>query len=102
MADSSDSADLFVVGADFYTGSVGKSLKNGWCDFEALGLQQVRKHFGSGWKLRKVWYIAERVDQDALKGFEEQVRQQIWFSAQGTNVKLVVIDPKKEGVNSTV
>lgn len=42
MAASSDLADLFVVGAAFYSGSVGKRLKNGWCDFEALGLKQAQ------------------------------------------------------------
>jgi hypothetical protein len=48
-----------------------KRLKDGWCNFEALGLKQAQKHFGNDWKLGKTWYIAERVTQDALKGFEE-------------------------------
>jgi hypothetical protein len=98
MAAGSDLADLFIVGADFYPGSTGKRLKRGWCDFDALGLEQARKHFGNNWNLGKAWYFAKRVPRDALKGFEEHMRQNIWLRAQGSKVVRVIIDPS-QGTN---
>jgi hypothetical protein len=100
MATCSDLADLFIVGADFYSGSTGKAIENGWCDFEALGQAQAQQRFGSNWKLGKVWYIAERVPKDALRGFEEHERQNTWLTAQGTKVVRVVIDSKQLKKNS--
>jgi hypothetical protein len=95
VAACSDVADLFIVGADFYSGSVGKSLKNGWCDFEALGQDQAQERFGNNWRLGRVWYMAERVPKDALRGFEEHDRQNTWLKAQGAKVVRVVIDSKQ-------
>ena len=69
MEVSDDRVDLFVFGRDFYLGSASKTIENGWCEFEALGLEQAKAAFGSSRRLGTVWYLAERVPSDALRSF---------------------------------
>jgi hypothetical protein len=68
---SDDGVDLFVFGRDFYLGSASKTIENGWCEFEALGLEQAKAAFGSSRRLGTVWYLAERVPSDALRSLEK-------------------------------
>lgn len=85
--------DLFVFGRDFYIGATRETLENGWCDFEVLGIEQVKAVFGSSYRLGTVWYLAERVTSDELRSFDEHRRQQLWLEAQGPSVARVLVDP---------
>lgn len=93
MKVSDAGVDLFVFGRDFYLGSASKTLENGWCEFEALGLEQAKAAFGSSCRLGTVWYLAERVPSDALRSFDEFRRQQLWLGVQGPGVARIVVDP---------
>jgi hypothetical protein len=92
MAVGSDTVDLFVVGADFYSGSTIKKVKNGWCELGTLGLGQAKWHFGNACKLGTVWYFAKRVPRGELRSFEERARQDIWLRAQSADVARIIID----------
>lgn len=93
MEVSDDGVDLFVFGRDFYLGSASKTIENGWCEFEALGLEQAKAAFGSSRRLGTVWYLAERVPSDALRSFDEFRRQQLWLGVQGPGVARIIVDP---------
>ncbi|MCU1262624.1 MAG: hypothetical protein JWO80_5509 [Bryobacterales bacterium] len=93
MEVSDDGVDLFVFGRDFYLGSASKTIENGWCEFEALGLEQAKAAFGSSRRLGTVWYLAERVPSDALRSFDEFRRQQLWLGVQGPSVARIIVDP---------
>ncbi len=70
MAAGRDLADLFIVGADFCSGSVGKKAQE-WVgvSFGVLALQQAHKRFGNDWELGKAWYITERVTSGRGQAF---------------------------------
>ncbi|MGB7763008.1 MAG: hypothetical protein WBL61_24455 [Bryobacteraceae bacterium] len=84
--------DLFVIGEDFYRGSTKKSLANGWCDFSALGREQVTSFFGTSVDLGTIWYVTHKIDESGLRSFEEYRRQQMWLRNQGPNVACIIID----------
>lgn len=89
-----NTVDLFVVGEDFYLGSAISegNLKDGWCDFEALGEALVKTHAGSSRKLGEIWYLASQVCRAAQRSFAEYEKQGLWLRAQGRKVSRIIVD----------
>lgn len=87
--------DLLVVGSDFYSGSTRdkERLKDGWCDFKALGRNFAQEYFGTSRAIENVWYLATRVSREASRSFEEYRRQGIWLDALDPSVIRMIIDP---------
>jgi len=85
---------LIVVGSDFYLGSAREAgkLKDGWCDFRALGANYARQYFGTSQALENVWYFATKVSPFASRSFEEHERQRIWLAALQPSVTRMITD----------
>ncbi len=87
--------DLFVVGADFYTGATRNGrLEDGWCDFTTLVEEPVAKGY-FGRLLGTTWYLTDQVSTESLRSFEEHKRQSMWLSRQGSGVALIIVDGAK-------
>ena len=80
--------DLLVLGSDFYSGSTRdkERLKDGWCDFKALGSNFAQEYFGTSRAIENVWYLATRVSSEDSRSFEEYRRQGIWLDALDPSV----------------
>ncbi|SPF54796.1 hypothetical protein SBA4_6610003 [Candidatus Sulfopaludibacter sp. SbA4] len=92
-----DTVDLFVEGADFYSGSAvtAGNLKDGWCDFKVLGERLLEEHMGSSPKLGAIWYLTPLVSPRALRSFAEHRKQGLWLRAQNMSVTRIIVDPQQ-------
>lgn len=75
-----ETVNLYIDGYNFYYGSTRRNLKNGWCDFRALGDTLASKYFGKS-KVGKIWYVTSLVKPNMNRSFDESKRQQIWLGA---------------------
>jgi hypothetical protein len=88
--------DLFVVGADFYAGSIKTGrLEDGWCNFRELVQEKAKEYFER--ELGAIWYLAKQVPPSAHKSFEERARQRMWLDRQGESVARIIIDCDARG-----
>ena len=88
--------DLFVVGADFYTGATRDGrLEDGWCDFPKLveKAKWAKDYFAR--PLGTTWYLTDLVSTESLRSFEEHERQLMWLSRQGSGVARIIVDGAK-------
>lgn len=75
--------DLVIDGADFYrsieSASIDK-LRNGWCDFARLALQQAKESIGNP-ELGKVLYFDPRSKGRIEKSYGSKRRRSLWSDA---------------------
>jgi hypothetical protein len=103
MANPINRVDLFVVGKDFYTGSIKRRLKDGWCDFSLLGRQQAQ-HLDSSAELGRIYYLNEKVSPDELNAFEEHERQKMFLAVVGSEVTRLIVgdDPRFKTMSDAI
>ncbi len=87
-----DEIDLYIDGADFYSGSTQKSLRNGWCDFRKLGETLAQRRFGTAVKAGNIYYVNSAIGPSAELSYGEVDRKKYWMRALRTGVNPVIIE----------
>jgi len=89
--DQVDEIDLYIDGADFYSGSTAKALKNGWCNFRKLGRALAQRHFGTSVDVGKIYYLNSAIGPSATTSYEEATRKRFWMGALRQEVDPLII-----------
>ena len=86
-----DEVDLYIDGADFYSGSTAKALKNGWCNFRKLGRVLAQRYFGTSVDVGKIYYLNSAIGHVATTSYEAATRKQLWMGALCQEVDPLII-----------
>lgn len=87
-----DDIDLYIDGADFYSGSTSECLQNGWCDFRKLGTTLAQQYFGTAVSVGRIYYVDTPIRPDAEASYEEIRRKQQWIHSLRQVVNPVMIE----------